>query len=402
MTKMPGRQISRRRFMATASAGAAYTALGAPAILAQTRTPIRLGNLNSFTGAIAYAAENNVNGMTMYLDSINWTIAGRKVEMIKEDDQFNPQVGLQKAKKLLESDNVDMIIGVQASNVALAVLNYAKQRNAVYIVSGAGADAVTWDRYPYLFRTSVSSWQLSEPMAGWVYDNITKEAVTCGSDYAGGRDVIGGFKGPFLKRGGKVIKEIYPPLGTTDFSPYLTDIKSLNPPVTYNFMPGTDGIRYIQQYEEFGLKQKTPFCAFAMIDSLAIKAAGRAAIGIITTTLYTDTIDTAENKVFAPAYFDRFKIYPDYFSDYGYVAARVLDEAITATDGDTSNKDKLGEAILKVQFKAPRGPFRFDPVTHNPIQDVYVCQAAELADGRIGNKVLGVVKDVRDPGTKQY
>ena len=57
MTKIRGRQISRRRFIATASAGAAYTALGAPAILAQTRTPIRLGNLNSFTGAIAYAAE---------------------------------------------------------------------------------------------------------------------------------------------------------------------------------------------------------------------------------------------------------------------------------------------------------------------------------------------------------
>ena len=105
-------------------------------------------------------------------DSVGWTVGGRKIEIIKEDDQFNPQVGLQKAKKLVESDKVDMIVGVQASNVALAVLNYAKQQKAFYIVSGAGTDAITWDRYPYLFRTSISAYQLSTPMANWVYDNL--------------------------------------------------------------------------------------------------------------------------------------------------------------------------------------------------------------------------------------
>src|SRR5882757_10443924 len=166
MTKSRAWNISRRKFMAgAAGAGAALTSnLAAPAVLAQTRGPLRLGNLNSFTGAIAYAAENNLNGMNLYLDSVGGTIAGRKVEIIKEDDQFNPQVGLQKAKKLVESDKVDMIVGVQASNVALAVLNYAKQQKAFYVVSGAGTDAITWDRYPYLFRTSISAYQLSKPM----------------------------------------------------------------------------------------------------------------------------------------------------------------------------------------------------------------------------------------------
>ena len=398
------RRVSRRTFMAgTAGLGvAAAFSVAAPPILAQTRKPLRLGNLNSFTGAIAYAAENNVNGMTMYLDSINWTIAGRKVELIKEDDQFNPQVGLQKAKKLVESDDVDLLIGVQASNVALAVLNYARQKKAFYIVTGAGADAVTWTRDPYVFRTSLSAWQLSEPMANWAYDNLAKEFATAGSDYAGGRDVIAEFVGPFTKRGGKIIKQMFPPLGTTDFSPYLTDLKSVGAPASYNFMPGTDAVRYMQQYDEFGLKQKTAFCGFALIDSLALKTIGRAALGVTTTTVYTDTVDNPENKKFAPEYNERFKIWPDYFSDYGYVAARVIDESLKATDGDTANKDKLAEAMIKVQFNAPRGPFRFDPVTHNPIQNVYVCRGAELPGGRIGNQVLATVKDVKDPGSKQY
>jgi branched-chain amino acid transport system substrate-binding protein len=83
------------------------------------------------------------------------------------------------------------------------------------------------------------------------------------------------------------------------------------------------------------------------------------------------------------------------------VAARVVDEALKLTDGDTSNKDKLAEAITKVRFNAPRGPFRIDPATHNPIQDIYICQVVEN-EGRITSKVLATFKDVQDPGKKIY
>jgi branched-chain amino acid transport system substrate-binding protein len=397
------RRMSRRKFMVgTAGAGAALASnLAAPGLLAQTRAPIKLGNLNSFTGAIAYAAENNLIGMNLFFDSVGWTVGGRKIEIIKEDDQFNPQVGLQKAKKLVESDKVDMIVGVQASNVALAVLNYAKQQKAFYIVSGAGTDAITWDRYPYLFRTSISAYQLSTPMANWVYDNLGKEIVTTASDYAGGRDVIAQFKGPYVARGGKVLKEIWPPLGTTDFSPYLIDIKSINPPVTYDFMPGADAIRFIQQYTEFGLKEKMPLTGFTIIDSLTISALGKAALGVISATTYTDTVDNPQSKQFVADYQGKYKALPDIFSDYGYVAARTVYEALKATDGDASNKDKLAEAMTKVKFDAPRGPFRMDPVTHNPIEDIHICQVVEK-DGKVTSKVITTFKDVQDPGKKIY
>ena len=396
-------RASRRTFMKySAGAGAALaSSVSAPAILAQTRAPIRLGHLNSFTGGIAYAAEISLNAMNLYFDSINWTVAGRKIEIIKEDDQFNPQVGLQKAKKLIESDKVDLLVGVQASNVALAVLNYMKQQKAFYVVSGAGTDAITWDRYPYLFRTSISAYQLSLPMANYVYDHLGKEVVTTASDYAGGRDVIAQFKGPYLQRGGKILKEIWPPLGTTDFSAYLTDIKSINPPVTYDFMPGADAVRFIQQYSEFGLKEKMPLTGFTIIDSQTVKALGKSAIGIISALTYIDTVDNPESKAFNAAYQAKFNAAPDLFADYGYVAAKALDEALKMTDGDASNKDKLAEAMSKLQFKAPRGPFRMDPATHNPIQDIYICQVIEK-DGGISTKILGTSKDVTDPGKKIY
>ena len=397
------RRVSRRTFMKQGTgAGAALAAsLAAPSILAQTRAPIRLGHLNSFTGGIAYAAAVSYNAMELYFDSINWTIAGRKVEIVKEDDQFNPQIGLQKAKKLIESDKVDLIIGVQASNVALALLHYMKQQKAFYIVSGAGTDAITWDRYPYLFRTSISTYQLSTPMADYIYDHLGKEIVTTASDYAGGRDVVAQFKGPYLKRGGKLLKEIWPPLGTQDFSPYLTDIKSINPPVTYDFMPGADAVRFIQQYSEFGLKEKMPLTGFTMIDSQTISALGKAAIGVISALTYVDTVDNPESRQFAADYRAKFKASPDLFADYGYVAARALSEALQAVDGNASDKDKLAAAMTKVNFKAPRGPFRMDPATHNPIQDIYICQVVE-GGGKITTKIISTAKDVTDPGKKIY
>ena len=386
----------------SAGAGAVLAStLAVPNVLAQTSAPIRIGNINSYTGGLAYAGENNLNGMNLYFDSINWTVAGRKIEVIKEDDQFNPQIGLQKAKKLVESDKVDLVVGIQASNVALAVLNYMKQQKAFYVVSGAGTDAITWDRYPYLFRTSVSAYQLSGPMANYVYDNLGKEIVTTASDYAGGRDVMAQFKGPYVARGGKVLKEIWPPLGTTDFSAYLTDFKSIDPPVTYDFMPGADAVRFIQQYSEFGLKEKMPLTGFTIIDSQTVSALGKSAVGVISALTYTDTVDNPESKEFAVSFRAKYKYGPDLFADYGYVGAKTIGEALKMTGGDASDKDKLAEAMAKVKFNAPRGPFRMDPATHNPIQDIYICQVIESGEG-ISTKILFTAKDVQDPGKKIY
>jgi branched-chain amino acid transport system substrate-binding protein len=394
-------KFSRRRFLAGTAGALAASNLAAPAILAQTRAPIRLGNLNTFTGGLAYAGEQHWNATNLYFDSINWTIAGRKVEIIKEDDQFNPQVGLQKAKKLIESDNVDVLFGIQASNVALAVLNYMKQQKAFYVVTGAGTDAITWDRYPYLFRTSISTYQLSGPMANYIYDNLGKTVVTTASDYAGGHDVMAQFKGPYVAKGGTVAKEFWPPLGTTDFSPYLTDIKSINPPVTYDFMPGADAVRFVQQYSEFGLKEKMPLTGFTMIDSQSTSALGKAAVGVISALTFVDTLDNPEAKKFVADYRAKYNGSPDLFADYGYCGARAIAEALQAVDGDASNKDKLTEAMTKVQFNAPRGAFRFDPATHNPIQDIYIAQVIE-SDGKNSTKTLSVAKQVQDPGHKIY
>jgi branched-chain amino acid transport system substrate-binding protein len=127
---------------------------------------------------------------------------------------------------------------------------------------------------------------------------------------------------------------------------------------------------------------------------------GKAAVGVISSLTYTDTIDNPESKSFVAAYSAKFKALPDLFSEYGYVGARVIGEALKLTNGDTA-KDRLAEAMVKVKFDAPRGPFRFDPETHNPVQDIYICKVIER-DGRITTEVLYTARQVADPGKKIY
>jgi branched-chain amino acid transport system substrate-binding protein len=154
----------------------------------------------------------------------------------------------------------------------------------------------------------------------------------------------------------------------------------------------------VQQWGESGIKARLAgFAGF--VDATTVEQQGRAALGVLSSTIYTDTLDNPVNKKFVAAYRNKTKEYPNLFSDYGYVSMQVIDAALRATDGNASDKDKFAEAMMKVQFQAPRGPFRFDPVTHNPIQDVYFCEEQEK-DGRLLTVVIDTKKDIQAPPTK--
>jgi len=392
----------RRRFLVQAGTlgSGAVAAVHAPAILAQSKAPLRIGVLNSFSKVFAALAQANLNGMNLYFDQIGGSIAGRKIELIREDDEINPQVGLTKMKKLVESDKVDLVAGVQASNVALALVEYVRQSKAFFLCSGAGVSNLSYVNVPTFFRCSTNGWQGHSAIGTWMAANVSKECVTLASDFAGGRDTIGEFKLGYLKGGGKVIKEIYPPLGNNDFSAYLADVRGTNPPATFTFFAGSDAVRFVKQYAEYGLKGKIRNVASGfMVESDVLPAQGRDALGIVSSLHYTDTLTNPENKKFVAEYRARFKDYPSVYSEYGYVAARCIHESLTAIDGNTQDKDRMRAAMLAMRFNAPRGPFRFNPGTQNPIHNIYIREVAEV-DGRIANKVISTINDVREPDNK--
>lgn len=395
------RAANRRQFVSGALAlGAGAVLARSSAVLAQGQGPIKIGVLNSFSKVFAALGASNMNGMTLYFDQVNNTIAGRKIEIIREDDEINPQVGLQKLKKLIESDKCEVVTGIQASNVAMAAVEYLKQSNTLFLCSGAGVTALGYTGAPNVFRCSVSSQQINSAMGDWWFDNGTKEVVATASDFAGGRDTVAEFRNAFVKKGGKIIKEIYPPLGNSDFSAYLADIRSIAPPGTYNFYAGTDAVRFVKQYSEYGLKARMKTCASGfMVESDVLPAQGKDALGIISSMQYADTLTNPENVKFVADYRKKYNEYPNVYSEYGYVAARCLHDALTATGGNTQDFAKLRAAMLAVKFNAPRGPFSFNPATQGPIHNIYIREVVEL-DGRIANKVIATVNDVREPATR--
>ncbi|OZI16266.1 MULTISPECIES: ABC transporter substrate-binding protein [Bordetella] len=394
--------LTRRGFIKGVGAVGAASLFGGmpPAVLAQSRQPLKIGALNSYSKVFAALGNANVRGMNLYFNEIGNTIAGRKIEVIREDDEINPQVGLQKLRKLVQSDNCDIITGIQASNVAMAAVQYLRQSGAFMLCSGAGLVDLAFTGLPYFFRCSVDTYPLHSTMGEWVYDNVTKEIVLSASDFAGGRGSLKEFKAGFTGRGGKIIKEIYPPLGNNDFSPYLADIRNIDPPATFSFYAGTDAVRFVKQYDEYGLKKAVPMTGSGfMLDSDTLPAQGASALGVRNALHYADTLDNEANKKFVAGYREAHNEYPSVYSEYGYVAARVIHAALEAIDGDASDKEKLRKAMLEVKLAAPRGPFSFNPKSQGPVHNIYIREVAEI-DGRITNKVIHTVENITDPAER--
>jgi branched-chain amino acid transport system substrate-binding protein len=397
-----GVAASRRQFIKGAGALGATALFGglAPAVLAKSAAPLRIGVLNTFSKVYAALGSANLNGMNLYFEQIGNTIAGRKIELLKEDDELNPQVGLQKLKKLVESDSCDLITGIQGSNIAMAAVQYMRQSQAFVLCSGAGITDLSYTGLPYLFRCSTSSYTTLATMGEWLCENLAKQAVITASDFAGGRNAVSEFKAGFVRRGGTVVKEIYPPLGNNDFSPYLADIRSTGAKVTFGFYAGTDAVRFVKQYDEYGLSRNCRLTGSGfMLDGDTLPAQGRAALGGINALHYADTLDNAANKKFVADYKARYKEFPNVYAEYGYVAARILHAAIEAVDGNTGDKNKLREAMRAVKFEAPRGPFRFTPETQSPTHNVYIREVVEV-DGRITNRVIHTVREVAEPAKR--
>ncbi len=392
-------QPSRRSFLKGAGSIGATALFGgmAPAVLAQSKEPLKIGVLNTFSKVFASNGIGNWNGMQLYLDQIGNTIAGRKVQIIREDDETNPQVGLQKLKKLVESDKCDLITGIQGSNVAMAAVQYLRQSGAFMLCSGAGASGLSYTGLPYLFRCSTTTYTTHAAFGEWLYDNIAQELVLTASDYTGGHGSLFEFKDGFVKKGGKVIKEIFPPVGNTDFSPYLADIRQIAAPATFSFYAGSDAVRFVKQYDEYGLKSVSRLTGSGfMLDGDTLPAQGSSALGALNALHYADSLDNSQNRKFVADYQDRYKEIPSVYSEYGYVSAQVIQAALEAVDGNAGDKEKLREAMRAVALKAPRGPFRFNPHTQSPIHNIYIREVIE-ADGRFTNKVLHTLPDVAEP-----
>ncbi len=378
------------------TAGSLVSAFPMPAIAQVTKAPIRIGCLNVYNKAGGIYGQAIFEGLQLYLDQVGGKIAGRSVELLREDDEFNPQVALQKARKLVESEKIQILAGPLGSHIAAAIAAYMKKAGTPWIVTGAGSTELTKGRLPHMFRATLSNWQVASTMGTWAAANLKREAAVIASDYLAGHDIADAFRDSFVKGGGKVVKEIFTPPGTNDFSAYISDLVTSPPPMTYVFYSGSDAIRFVKQYDQFGLKAESDLIGFqSTLDADTFSGQGDSALGAISSSIYCETLDTPENKAYVDLFREKKKSYPGVFDESGYTAMRIIDDAAKLIDGNVEDAAAFAAALAKTNIKAPRGPVSFDQVTHQAIQNVYI-RKVEKVDGVLRNEPIATVTNVGD------
>jgi branched-chain amino acid transport system substrate-binding protein len=283
MTK--GSLTRRCLLLAGAASGAALFprnfGLFNPAI-AQSN-PLRIGVMAPLSGVYASLGTNKVNGIRMLLAEKNNQVEGRPVQLIIEDTEAKPQEGLRKARKLIEQDNADVLLGVMSSGVGYALKDYVARAKRVWVTTGAAADGIfkKANNTPYAYRASLSLWQANDPMGTWAAEKGFKRAFITGPDYAMGREATTAFERAFTAKGATRVGEVFAPLATNDFAPYLAEIKRVNPDVVYATYAGSDAVRFVQQYAAFGLKGAIPLAGFGyLVEEDTIPAQGDTVEGI--------------------------------------------------------------------------------------------------------------------------
>lgn len=197
-----------------------------------------------------------------------------------------------------------------------------------------------------------------------------------------------------------MVKELYPKLDTNDFAPYLQEAAALEPDLIYAFFTGSDGIRFVTQYKEFGLQGKIPLGgALEFGDELITQPTGEAAEGIIAGINYSPNLDNEINKKFVKAYQQKYNKLPYIFSVEGYDSATILDKAIT--EAGSTESAKLIKILKGISFDSPRGPITIDPETNNPIQNFYIA-VNRYQNNAIVPEVIETVEKVTMPKTSPF
>jgi branched-chain amino acid transport system substrate-binding protein len=351
--------------------------------------PIRIGFLGPLTGIFAQAGKDMLEGLKMGLEPAGGQVAGRKIELIEEDNEGNPATAQTKYRKLVQQDKIHVLAGVLLANIGYALVPPI-ERDELPALFLTTPDDLTKRRPPrWILRSNFAASQPMHALGDYAAKILKyKRVAVLAMDNPFGHEGIGGFQRVFEDAGGRVVQKTWVPLNAMDFAPYLGQVPRDVDAVVQVFVAG-QAVRFARQYAESGLKDRLPLIGTGVFtDESALRSMGDEAIGIVGTNIWAPTLTNPANQAFMKLAEARLKRPPAYFHAVMYSAGRWITDAAKAVDGRVEDRPKFLAAIRKAieTTEDPRGPIKLDEY-NNPTENVYITRV-EKVNGRLQTTVI--------------
>jgi ABC-type branched-subunit amino acid transport system substrate-binding protein len=357
------RALTRRHVLATAGLAATARVLGFPAVARAQSREIKVGIVSAYSGVFSVVGKRSELGIRLAFDKSAYR---DRVKFFIEDSQVKPDVAVQKAQRLVEREGVDVLVGPVAGHEALAVSEYCKSKKKLMLLVYGGNVKIAGENCSrYTFMVGHTIWSVSAPVVPWILETLGKDVFLMGSDYVTGRDIVRWMDAGIKKGGGRVVGTAFPPLGHSEFAPYIAQIKNATPRprVVSGFIGGSDLVALAKQFDEFGLKRE----GIVMVQTIGgfsdvqARAMGDAGVGHYDLIHYSRWLTHKENQDFI-ADFKRFA--PDELVDdahaIAYDVGTCIVHGLDAARG-VPDTEKMIDAIAGRRWVGPRGECSFGP-----------------------------------------
>ena len=305
------------------------------------------------------------------------------IEVVVDDDQRKPDIAVQLADKMVQSDRVDVLTGIIWSNLAMAVVPSVVAQGKFYLSPNAGPSALAGKGcHENYFNVAWQNDNLHEAAGNYANDAGFGNSFILAPNYPAGKDALTGYKRYFK---GSLAGEVYTQLGQTDYAAEIAQIRASGADSVFFFLPGGMGISFMKQYSGSGVDIPVLGPAFSF-DQGILAAVGDAALGVRNTSQWSKDLDNEANRNFVASFEEAFGRLPSLYASQGFDTANLLISALGKAD--VSDTDAFRDALRAADFVSVRGDFSFDSNQH-PIQDIYVREVIKEGD-ILTNRIISV------------
>jgi branched-chain amino acid transport system substrate-binding protein len=338
--------------------------------------PVKIGMITTLSGAGAGLGIDVRDAFALAIKQAN----NPDVTVVTEDDAMKPEIAVQIADKMIQSEKVDILTGIIWSNLAMAVVPSVSGQGIIYLSPNAGPSQLAGANCnANYFNVAYQNDNFHEAMGEYANKDYKKVFILA-PNYPAGKDSLTGFK-RFYK--GELAGEVYTQLGQTDYAAEIAQIRASGADSVFFFLPGGMGIAFTKQWAQSGVDLPLMGPAFSFSQDV-LPAIGDAALGVKNSASWSHDLDNEANKAFVAAFQAEYGRLPSVYAAQSYDTANLILSAMSKAS--ITDKGAFKAALKEADFDSVRGSFKFNTNQH-PIQNIYVREVVKKGDV-LTNKII--------------